>query len=419
MDSIVDRRLNGRNKSAVNRTRFVRRYQDQLKRAVADAISKRSIKDLERGERVDLPRRDIREPVFHHGSGGYRESVHPGNKEYSAGDRLPRPAGGAQGQGNQASDSGEGEDDFSFVLSREEFLNFFFEDLALPDLVKTELTRLPQYKSVRAGFTTSGVPTNINVIRSLKSAAARRQVLQAPYRTRLKSVEAERAALVADRGEASKLEALAEEIARLKRRIRAVPFIDTIDLRYNHRVKQPRPTTQAVMFCLMDVSGSMDQGRKEIAKRFFALLYLFLTRVYERIDVVFIRHHTQAAEVNEEEFFSARDTGGTVVSSALVLMQEIVAARYTSAAWNIYGAQASDGDNWHSDSSRCRELLEQEILPHVQYFAYVQVGAEEEQGLWQQYAATSAAHPRLAIRKINTVADIYPVFRQLFAKKPA
>ena len=143
------------------------------------------------------------------------------------------------------------------------------------------------------------------------------------------------------------------------------------------------------MFCLMDVSGSMDEARKDLAKRFFILLYLFLTRHYDKIDIVFIRHHTQAQEVDEQNFFHATETGGTVVSSALVLMEEIVRARYPTSEWNIYGAQASDGDNWHHDSGRCRELLAQQMLPLCRYFAYVQV-AEEEQNLWDEYSQLAA-----------------------------
>ena len=137
-----------------------------------------------------------------------------------------------------------------------------------------------------------------------------------------------------------------------------MPFLDTNDLRYNLHVKRPVPTSQAVMFCLMDVSGSMDQQIKDMAKRFYLLLYMFLKRHYERTDIVFIRHHTVAKEVDEQEFFYSRETGGTVVSSALRLMKEVIDARYSPNEWNIYGAQASDGDNWNDDSPICRKLLE-------------------------------------------------------------
>jgi hypothetical protein len=206
-------------------------------------------------------------------------------------------------------------------------------------------------------------------------------------------------------------------IKHLRGRIAGIPFLDPIDLRFRNRVKVPVPTSKAVMFCLMDVSGSMDEGRKELSKRFFILLYLFLTRHYEKIEIVFIRHHTQAQEVDEEGFFHSTETGGTVVSSALVLMEEIIRARFPSDQWNIYGAQASDGDNWHHDSGRCRELLEQKILPLCRYYAYVQV-ADPEQNLWEEYvrlAAVSGKH--FAMRKVTEAAQIYPVFRDLFKKE--
>lgn len=416
---IVDRRLNGRHRNAVNRERFVRRYKDQIRRAVAEAVGKRSITDLDRGERVDIQRKDIAEPFFHHGPGGQREAVHPGNKEFIAGDRLQRPqGGGAGGGGSQASDDGEGEDDFAFVLSREEFLEFFFDDLALPDLVKKRLAAIPSTKSVRAGYTQTGVPTNVNIIRSMKSALARRRALQAPRRGDLKRAEEYFCALEAAGSPTDVLNEAEAAVTRIRQRIARVPFLDTIDLRYNNRVQRPQPTTQAVMFCILDVSGSMDESRKDIAKRFFALLYLFLSRAYEKIEVVFIRHHTQAAEVTEEEFFSARDTGGTIVSSALTLMGKIIDERYANDDWNLYGAQASDGDNWLDDSPRCAGMLRESLLPRLQYFAYVQVGAFDEQGLWREYAKLASEKPHLAMQKIASAADIYPVFRALFAKQP-
>ena len=168
----------------------------------------------------------------------------------------------------------------------------------------------------------------------------------------------------------------------------------------------------------MDVSGSMDETRKDLAKRFFILLYLFLTRHYEHIDIVFIRHHTQAQEVDEQNFFHATETGGTVVSSALEKMVEIARARYPRSEWNIYGAQASDGDNWHHDSGRCRELLNDKLLPLVRYFAYVQV-AEEEQNLWEEYARLQEVQKHFAMRKVTQASQIYPVFRDLFKAEGA
>jgi len=419
---LVDRRLDGRNKSAANRQRFLRRFKKQLKQAVADASAKRSITDMDRGEQVTIPADDISEPVFSHGRGGARENIHPGNKEFVQGDRVPRPQGGSGSGGSEASDSGDGQDEFVFDLSRDEFLDLLFEDLELPYMVKRQLARDPEYKLIRAGYTSDGVPCNINVVRSLQQSLARRIALTGASHARLREAERElssQLAVAGDDEESSETVALVEEIEQLKRRIKAVPFIDTFDLRYNHRIQQAQPSTQAVMFCLMDVSGSMDQERKDLAKRFFTLLYLFLQRNYERIDVVFIRHHTVAYEVDEEEFFYARETGGTVVSSALNLMRDVIRDRYPSSNWNIYAAQASDGDNWRDDCRGCRDVLVNDLMPLVQYFSYVEIKPLRHQLLWHEYQKISEAYPNFAMQQIDDAADIYPVFRELFKRVEA
>ena len=422
MQQIIDRRLAGKNKSIGNRERFLRRHKDQIREAVKRAVDGRGIRDMEKGEDIHIPRRDISEPVFGHGQGGKREMVHPGNQDYVRGDRIERPkGGGGGGGGGQASDSGEGEDDFVFHLSKEEFMQVFFDDLALPNLARTTLAETPEFKTHRAGFSSDGTPNNLHVVRSMRGAIGRRIAIGSESRRELRQLEEKLETIKrhpAPNPFAHEIPGLEREIAELRARLERIPYLDPIDLRYRSRVRVPVPTSKAVMFCLMDVSGSMDEARKDLAKRFFILLYLFLTRHYEKIDIVFIRHHTQAQEVDEHNFFHATETGGTVVSSALVLMDEIARARYPTSEWNIYGAQASDGDNWHHDSGRCRELLADRILPLVRYFAYVQV-AEEEQNLWDEYSALAAENKVFAIRKVTEANQIYPVFRDLFKKEGA
>ncbi len=423
MSHIIDRRLNGRNKSTVNRSRFIRRYKTQLKRSVADAVNKRSITDMDSGEKVGIPSKDISEPVFHQGPGGSRDMVHPGNKEFMPGDRIRRPegsGGGGSGQGS-AGNSGQGEDEFVFELSRDEFMDLLFEDLELPNLVRNQLMGTTEFKPVRAGYATEGNPSNIDVVRSLKGAVARRTALGAPYRARIRELEEEIDVLLtagADEQDARILD-MREEIDRLKTRVAALPFIDTFDLRYQAFTQQPEPTSKAVMLCIMDVSGSMDQVRKSLAKRFFILLYLFLQRNYEKIEVVFVRHHTVAQEVDEQEFFHSRETGGTVVSSALNLAYEILHERYDSSVWNIYCAQASDGDNWDSDSAICRHILSDRLMPLMRYFAFVEITPRQHQSLWYAYQEVKARHPHFAMQQIDGADGIYPVFRELFKRQEA
>lgn len=415
---IVDRRLAGKNKSIGNRERFLHRHQEQIREAVRRAVSGRSIRDMEQAENITIPKKDISEPVFHHGKGGVRDSVHPGNTDHLRGDRIARPQGGKGGSGKgQASDSGEGEDDFAFTLTKEEFMQVFFEGLALPRLMRTQIGESPEWKVHRAGYTRDGTPNNLHIVRSMRGALGRRLALGASTRRELEQQRRTLAELLRNPvGKDSEIRNVRLLIADLEARLKRIPFLDPLDLRFRGRVKTPVPTSKAVMFCLMDVSGSMDEERKSLSKQFFILLYLFLTRHYEKIDIVFIRHHTQAQEVDEDTFFHATESGGTVVSSALELMQKIVEARYAPAEWNIYGAQASDGDNFTNDSTRCHDLLADELLPRCRFFAYVQV-ADTEQNLWEEYTDIAANHANFAMRKVTDPTQIYPVFRDLFKKE--
>ncbi|ATE60467.1 YeaH/YhbH family protein [Thauera sinica] len=419
MARIIDRRFDSKHKSTVNRQRFMRRFKQQIRKAVSEAIHGRSIRDLDNGEKISIPARDLSEPILHQGRGGIWEQVFSGNDQFSAGDLIRRPSGGDGGGGGQgeAGNEGEHEDAFVFQLSREEFLDLFFEDLELPRLIRTQLACITDLKTRRAGFTSDGVPTNINVVRSLRGALGRRLALGSPYNARLRELQRELDdALEEDGEDAAAVVALRDQIGRVRAKIDNIPFIDSFDLRYNNRIRVPQPTTQAVMFCLMDVSGSMDENRKATAKRFFMLLHLFLTRTYEHIEVVFIRHHTVAQETDEDEFFHSRESGGTVVSSALVLMRDIIRERYANGQWNIYGAQASDGDNWQNDCAVSRDLLAQDILPACQYFAYIEITDADAQNLWQEYETVRASRSNFAMQRIQSPADIYPVFRELFKK---
>ncbi|EPX4144236.1 YeaH/YhbH family protein [Vibrio vulnificus] len=423
MAQFIDRRLNGKNKSAVNRQRFMRRYKEQIKESVADAVNRRSITNTETGEDVAIPHKDIKEPLFHQGKGGLRERVHPGNDQFITGDKIERPKGGQGGGGagdGDASADGEGQDDFVFQISKDEYLDLLFEDLALPNLKKNQVNKITEWKKHRAGYQTAGMPSNISIVRSLQQSLARRTAMSAGKKRLLHELELE-LERIQNQEPAQKLEEmkLKQEITELRKAIESVPFIDTFDLRFKNYERKPVPSSQAVMFCLMDVSGSMDQATKDIAKRFYVLLYLFLNRTYENVEVVFIRHHTQAKEVDEHEFFYSQETGGTIVSSALKLMDEIVKARYPVGEWNIYAAQASDGDNWADDSPRCKELLTNKLLPNCQYYAYIEITRRSHQTLWHEYEKLEESFDNFAMKNIRSVEDIFPVFRELFHKETA
>ncbi len=423
--NIVDRRPNPKGKSLSNRQRFLTRARAEVKSAVQSALRKRKVADVEHGEQVAIPTRGIVEPMFHHSRRtGRTEHVVPGNKEYVRGDEIPRPQGGEGRGGSQGSPDGSGEDSFEFTLSKEEFLDMFFEDLELPDLVKKSLRETFAVDLHRAGYTVSGTPANLSVRRTMRNSMARRISLRRP---KARDLDALRQAIeeARDKPDEEEVARLERELERLEYRSKIIPYIDPVDVRYNRFERVPRPNTEAVMFCLMDVSGSMTEAMKDLAKRFFMLLHVFLIRRYRHVDVVFIRHTSTAEEVDEETFFYSRETGGTVVSTALEKMLEIARARYSTDRWNIYAAQASDGDNYGADSGRCVALLGDEVLPLCQYFAYVEVGdgmggsltgLARDSDLWRAYSEVAPANPHFAMRRVSDPSQIFSVFHELFAK---
>ena len=430
MPQFIDRRLNPRDKSLGNRMRFLKRTRTRIKEAVDKAVRERTIGDAAKGGSVSIPSDGINEPVFHDSdSGGDRQRVMPGNKEFVSGDRIDKPKGGQGGRGRKGADDGDGDDDFTFALTENEFLDLLFEDLELPDLIKSSLKDAKLAEPRRAGFSADGAIPNLNVLRTMRQSLSRRLALRRPGRSEIERIEA-RLKEISDLPASEELQdeelRLRVDLKRLRHRQRVIPFIDPIDVRYNRFTRVVVPRAKAVMFCLMDVSASMGEREKDLAKRFFILLHLFLKRKYERVDVVFIRHTHEAKEVDEHEFFYGRETGGTVVSSALEEMIEIRDKRYSPSEWNIYCAEASDGDNSGGDTDRCVELLNEDILSSTQYFAYIEIADRDisshwsggdSKELWRGYAELAESAPNFAMRKVANPADIYPVFRELFARQ--
>jgi uncharacterized protein len=422
---IIDRRRDPGGKSLANRQRFIRRARALVRRAVREASSRRSIKDVDKGGDIVVPADGVREPVLRRSSeGGRREYVLPGNKKYIEGDRIPRPE---EEGGSGPSGDGEGEDDYTFALSQEEFLDLFLEDLELPDLAKRQVLGLEEPVLRRAGYQSAGPPAALSVSRTMRNSLSRRIALGRPRPEDIARLEAQLAELEASGGDGQEIHGVRAELERVRRKVRLVPFIDPLDLRYRRFESVPQPIARAVMFCLMDVSGSMDEHMKDLAKRFFSLLYLFLKRRYKRVEVVFIRHTHEAREVDEETFFHSRESGGTVVSTALEEMARIAAERYPGNQWNIYAAQASDGDNLPMDNPTSVALLRQVILPLCQYFAYLEVShpgddaadRKDATTLWRAYELVAGADARMAMRRVSHRRDIYPVFRELFERRIA
>lgn len=428
MGVVIDRRPNQGQKNLGNRQRFIRKAKDAIKKSIQGNLNNRSITDTDSGEKVRIPVDTVNEPTFGQDwNTGESRRVLPGNKDYVPTDHIERPQGGAQGQrGRKASDSDEtAEDEFSFVLTKDEFYDLFFEDLELPDMIRKQLKTTKSWEIKREGISTGGNPTNLNLIRTMRNSMGRRLILRKPNEKLIEELEKELATLDPHR---DRYQQILQELEVLRKKTKAVAYVDPIDLRYNVFNKRPTLSNSAVMFCIMDVSSSMDEAKKDMAKRFFMLLYLFLQKKYDSVKLEFIRHHTEADRVDENTFFYDKLSGGTVVSSALQLCVETIKKEYDPSLYNVYVCQASDGDNYDSDNPLCKKILTTELLPLTQYMAYIEIGDQHlvqhypmmyyaSSRLYNVYQTVTFGSEKLQIAKVFEQKEIYDVFRKLFEKK--
>ena len=427
--NIIDRRLNPSGKSLINRKKFLRRAKEQIKKTVKEAVSApgKSLRDIGSGENVKIKQKDMSEPTFRHDpNSGSSKRVLPGNKEYSVGDTINKPKGGGKGGSGDPSegdpDAENNTDDFQFTLTREEFLHYLFEDLELPDFIKENIEGSNAFENAREGFTNYSSPANLNIEQTYKKSIGRRLALGRPSDDEISQLRDE---IEQEERKGKNPIELYEKLDELLSKQKTIPFIDEKDLKYNNWTKKPKPINKAVMFCLMDVSGSMGEKEKDISKRFFLLLYLFLEKRYEAVDIRFIRHTTTAEEVDEQTFFYDPLSGGTIISSGLTLINDIIKKEYPTEEWNIYIAQCTDGDNTTNDNKEVERIIESDLLPVIQYYAYIQVRGYSDEGstMWYSYSAWPVfkklddAHQKLVARQVDDINKIWTVFHELFSKK--
>ena len=416
--TIIDRRTNPRGKNLPNRQRFLRRNARNIRRYLDGNFQGNITGSDEQEIRVDQD--DVTEHNFGYDSdSGNWNRVLPGNREFVVGDRVAKPRSGSGGSGSEAG-SGEATDEFVFHLTREEYFDIIFDGLELPRLERKKLTEIDSLVRSRAGFSHQGPSNNLDLVRTLKNSIGRRLALAMPLDRKIAELE-DSIALTTD---TEKLSEMLAELADLRQRRATVCYIDPVDLRYRRFQTTPQAQSQAVMFCVMDVSASMTEREKEIAKRFYLLLYLFLTKNYKKVDIVFIRHTDQAEEVSEAEFFHGTYSGGTTVSSGVELMSRIQADRYPATDWNIYAVQASDGDNYGSDNIRVRELLSH-ILPDFQFYVYNEISDqnkfyEEYSGplvsdLYNTLSSLRTQFPHLEVNVLESADKVVSEFRRIFS----
>jgi hypothetical protein len=435
----VDRRKTGRGKSLNNRQKLLDRIKESIRQSKPEDIDAGGVEALPKGGKaqtnpVKIARDALHEPGYHYDRAtGERDVVLVGNDAWERGDKFPVSGGGGKGQGNgNGSGPGDdGEDDFVINISRDEFFNVYFEDCELPDLQETAEKEMPDARWKPAGFQKEGNAAQLSVIRSYRNSIGRRRALGADSYAEIEELQKELEELEATL-ESNPLNAVASSrhlavttrIKELKDKISGIPNFEKVDLRYRKSEKVQVKSADAVLVMVMDISGSMDEDKKRIARKFFTLQYAFIKRKYPNTDLVFIAHTDTPEEMTEEEFFSTRKSGGTVVSTALALANSIISTRYDSVQTNIYLSYSSDGDNWEDDNPKVIDELENKgLLSKLRHAVYTQVGQSfsadfySGQNLWNVMQSVAKTNPKMHAMKIAYDGEVFAAFKKVYGKK--
>ncbi len=378
MVNIIDRRGKNKNKLAGSRRRFINRHNLAIRKAIEKRIARGRIESIAKDTTVVL---DKIEEV-NTGYSGRKNSkyVRSGNTVWNEGDEIRKQTsyGRVSGAVDRSGDLEEIIFGELFVLNREEFLDILFADLDLPNFTKESNKTSIKNKLKIGGYCKEGPSCRLAIKKTFENSMARKIALRN---------------------------------TELGKR-----FLDDIDLKYRNLILVEEPTMEATVFFVMDVSGSMQDEHRNLAKKFFFIFYLFLTKKYDKIHLRFIVHTDKAQECTEDQFFSTEGNGGTVVSSAIKLTNKLIDDEANS-DMNYYVVQVSDGDNFSHDFGPLRESLE-ELLPKIQYFIYVEV--EERSARWSKGMVdfyNEVLETRGAAAQLLKGNDVFEILRKLFYKK--
>ena len=379
-------------RSARDRQQHRQRVRQAIKENIADIISEESIIGKSRDKIIKVPIKGIKEYRFIYGQNA--PGVGQGNGQTKPGDVIGKSGDQGAGSGDKAGDQA-GEDYYETDISLEELIDIVFEDLELPFWERKKFRQIESKRlSKRKGFRSKGIRPRLDKKRTAKARIRRKHATTGPRSNRAAENSAFRHGLN-ESGE------------------ERFPFHDD-DLKYRHLTEDVKFESNAVVICIMDTSGSMDTVKKYLARSFYFLLYQFVNQRYQNTELVFIAHHTEAREVDEDEFFHKGESGGTFVSSGYRKALDIIAERYHPALWNIYAFHTSDGDNFPSDNDAALEAV-RELCDVCNLFGYGEIkpsGSWDYGGtLYQLFNQIDAEN--FCMVKIVQKEDLWPSFRKL------
>ncbi|MCX7745551.1 MAG: sporulation protein YhbH [Clostridia bacterium] len=330
----------GKDRAAEDRRRHKELVEESIKKNIGNIIAEESIIGQSRDKKIKIPIKGIKEFQFVYGKNS--KGTGSGDGSEKRGDKVGEDKSGQKGQGKGQAGNQEGEEIYETEVTIEELINYLFDDLNLPDIDKKKMAEIESIRSFKkVGYQRKGIPPRLAKKRSVVEKIKRKQGY---LRTRAEAQEEE-----LDQND--ELTGAIDVEEDIKKRF---PFMEE-DLRYRRVREDHKKDFNAVVICIMDVSGSMDQTKKYMARSFYFLLYQFIRLKYANVEVAFVAHTTVAKEVNENEFFHRGESGGTYISSGYEKALEIIEQRYNPTSWNIYAFHCSDGDNWTEDNKRAVE----------------------------------------------------------------
>jgi hypothetical protein len=370
-------------KGIIDQDRHKERVKDAIKKNLGSIVSNESIILSKGRKQVRIPMRALDEYKFRF---DYRKRKHvgQGDGKTKVGDVIGQEGQQQQGQGAGEAGSSPGQDYYEAEVNLDELAALIFEDLQLPFL---------EEKAKQAVKAKTTKFTEIRRTGAMSNLDKRRTILENIRRT-----------------------AREEGIAKLGK-------FKKEDMRFKSWEEEIKYESNAVVIAMMDVSGSMSEFKKYIARSFYFWMVRFLRTKYDNVQIVFISHHTEAKEVTEEQFFTQGESGGTVVSSAYKLALDLIAERYNPRDWNIYPFHFSDGDNYYSDNDEAVRLADK-LIETCNLFGYGEIGEEGGSAYRRASGALlSIFEDRIKNKdrfigvRIDEREDVYPALKKFFGKQ--
>jgi sporulation protein YhbH len=374
-------------RAAEDRRRHRQLVEQSIKKNIGRIIAEESIIGQNGQKKIKIPIKGLKEYQFRYGKNGMGAGTGTGDEE--RGDILRQEEAEGRGGGSQSAGTEQGEDIYETEITLEELISYLFDDLNLPFMERKKVAEIDvETRQKRSGYQHKGTPPRLAKKKAVIEKIKRRQGTE----RRNESDEPG----PADGNQGNRF-----------------PFREE-DLRYHRTREEHTRESNAVVICIMDTSGSMDQTKKYLARSFYFLLYQFIKLKYVQVELVFIAHTTQAMEVNEDEFFHKGESGGTFISSGYEKALQIIEERYPPARWNIYAFHCSDGDNWDEDNPKAVELAKK-LCGVCNLFGYgeVMTGSSTIRKIYREKITA----PNLALVSISGREDIWPALRDMLAKE--